>query len=301
MTKTIMTLDERIHQDLEQLFKGREVSAAISLQDLIDVSTKGLPLHFTGDRESETVLVMLNPGQDAKEANRNFKSKAKNFDLSSEGNFIKSYTEYLIKFGKIRYGEIHKDKEKTDHFDIKQAAFLKAWKGTGIDVPTGFPDDEGTHRSAAKNFLMQKLQLELIPYCSRTFELKKQKKRDLTPLFPFVETMLDEIFKKDRNIVVFCSGLFERVFKAYNRLVNPDGKDEEVFFFFPVDKPVRSEPLKDGGQLHGRCLPVEIRFRRKKQQALIAHTFASQALSKAYKLMERYGEFCFSNYGIAIN
>ena len=278
-------LDERIEQDLRELFEGREVSAARSLWELIDVSKRGLPLHFTGDRESETVLVMLNPGQDAKEADQNFQCETEDVQ-----KFIDSYIKEKTDFGEI-------DKGREDHFDIKQAAFLKEWEGTGINVPADFPDDKGTFREAKRNVLMQKLQLELIPYCSSSFKFKK---RDLTALVPFVETMLDEIFKKERNIVVFCSGLFERVFKAYNKHVNPDRKPSKDVFY--VGKAAKSKnPLRVGGKLHGRCSPVEIRFRGKKQQALIAHTFSSQALSKAYKLMERYGEFCFSNYGIAIN
>lgn len=280
---TTMTLTDRIHQDLAELFENREVSAAKSLRELIDVSTRGLPQHFVGDQESKTILVMLNPGQDEKEADRCFRCMTEDYDHSSVQKFINRYIKE-----KTDFGEIHKDEE--DHFDIKQAAFLKVWKGSGINLPAGFPNDKKTFLAAKRNVLMQKLQLELIPYCSRDFKFKK---RDLTELFPFIETVLEEIFKKKRNIVVFCAGLFERVFKAYNKHVGAN--------VFSIGDAAKSEPLKDGGKLRGRCAPVEICFRGKKQQALIAYTFASQALSRAYRLMERYGEFCFSNYGIAIN
>ena len=44
-----------------------------SVKGLIEVSTRGLPQHFVGKRNAKTVLVMLNPGQDADRANRNFR------------------------------------------------------------------------------------------------------------------------------------------------------------------------------------------------------------------------------------
>ena len=275
-----MKLDDRIKQDLTELYDGGEVSAAKSLKGLIEVSTRGLPQHFVGNRNAKTVLVMLNPGQDVDFANRHFRCDTIDYCRKSAKTFIASYIEAMTDFGEI-------DKDREDHFDVKLAAFLKAWKGSGVRLPPGFPDDKKMFLKAKRNVLLQKLQLELLPYCSRKFEFAK---RDLSPVFPFVETLLEEILSKKRTIVVFCAGVFERVFKAYNKKVG------ETVFELEETKHGR-KPLNPGGKLKGKCRIVTIRFNGKTQRALIAHTFASQALSKAYITMERYGEFCAETFG----
>ena len=272
-----MTLNERIDQDLTELYNGLEISAAKTLTKLIKVSTRGLPQHFVGDRNAKTVLVMLNPGGDAKEADRNVRCATIDYDRSDKEAFIRSYAKDKKYFGK-------KDKDRTDHFDIKQAAFLKPWKEAGIDLPAGFPRDKATHLAAKESVLMRKLQLELVPYASRSFDLNRRKNPE--PLFQFVKTMLEEIFRKDRSIVIFGAGLFERIFIAYNKHIG-----ENVFSVGPVR---HSDPLKPGGKLRGKCRMVEICFKGEKRHALIANTFASRALSQAYELMERYGRFCAS-------
>lgn len=274
-----MTLDSQIKQDLTELYYGGEVSAAKSLEGLIKVSIHGLPQHFVGNRNAQTVIVMLNPGQDVDGANRNFRCDTIDYCRKNAKTFIASYIEAMTNFGEI-------DKDREDHFDVKLAAFLKAWKGSGVRLPPGFPDDKKTFLKAKRNVLMQKLQLELLPYCSRKFEFAK---RDLSPVFPFVETLLDEILSKKRTIVVFCAGVFEHVFKAYNK------KIEETIFEMEETK-YSLKSLKPDGKLKGKCRLVTIRFNGKTQRALIAHTFASQALSKAYKTMEHYGEFCAKTY-----
>lgn len=270
-----MTLNDRINHDLTERYNGLELSGAKSLSRLIKVSTKGLPQHFVGDRAAKTVLVMLNPGQDVDGANRDFRELTNDYNRSSAESFVADYVAAKTNFGEL-------DKGRADHFDIKQAAFLKSWKGTAVKLPVGFPDDKKTFLTAKRNVLMQKLQLELIPYCSREFKFKN---KDLSPIFPFVETMLEEIFTKKRAVVVFCAGIFERVFKAYNKHAG-----EEVF---SMGDPAISDPLKQGGKLCGKCVPIEICFSGRRQRAIIARTFASQALSRAYGLMEKYGEFCF--------
>ena len=59
-----MTLDERIERDLTELYEGKEISCAKDLQAVIEISAKGLPQHFVGDRNAKTVFVQLNPGQE---------------------------------------------------------------------------------------------------------------------------------------------------------------------------------------------------------------------------------------------
>lgn len=270
-----MKLQDRINQDLTDRYTGREIAAAKSLAKLIDVSTKGLPQHFVGKGNAKTILVMLNPGQDAASADKYFRCATLDYDRSSAKAFISSYIADKTYYGK-------NDRNREDSFDIKQAAFLKAWMQSGVRLPSRFPTDKKTFLAAKEAVLMQKLQLELVPYCSSKFKFKQ---RDLSPLFPFVETMLEEIFSKKRRYVVFCADLFQRVFKSYNKHVG------EMVFAFGTGR--KRKILKEGGTRCGTCMPVEIRFQGKMQKALIANTFASHALSNGYELMEKYGAFCF--------
>ena len=274
-----MKLDDQIQQDLTELYRGREISAAQSLAGLINISKKGLPRHFTGDRAAKTVLVMLNPGQGVEEADKYYRCATLDYDRSCEETFIASYMTDLANYGKT-------DKERQDYFDIKQAAFLKAWPRSGVRLPPRFPTDRKTFLAAKEAVLMQKLQLELIPYCSREF---KPNKRFMSATVPFVETLLDEIFVKKRLYVIFCAGLFEKVFAFFNQDCG-----ETVFEMEPARRTTR--PIGPGKKLKGQCRIVTIRYRGRTQRALIAHTFASQALSRACDLMARYGEFCFHKF-----
>ena len=61
-----MTLDQRIEKDLTELYEGKEITCAKELQSVLEVSTKGLPQHFVGDRNAKTVFVQLNPGKNVK-------------------------------------------------------------------------------------------------------------------------------------------------------------------------------------------------------------------------------------------
>lgn len=73
-----MTLDQRIAKDLKELYNGRNLNGVISsANDLNNAhivnepfSTQGLPRHFTGDRNSKTVIVMLNPKLNTKKQNK---------------------------------------------------------------------------------------------------------------------------------------------------------------------------------------------------------------------------------------
>ena len=49
--------------------------------------------------------------------------------------------------------------------------------------------------------LLGKRQLELVPYASRSFSAINKKK--ISEIFPYVETLLHEIFTYDREFVIF--------------------------------------------------------------------------------------------------
>ncbi len=225
---TLLKLDQRIRRDLEDLYKGGiltfiqnfkncKITEAEQLSmDLFgtpnELSIHGLPGYYTGKRDAATVMVMLNPGSDVmsqnnpfvteKTLNRILKELGKT-NISSSADFVK-----IIKRGSDRYGNI--DKDRLDNFDIKQAAFLKAWENSGVDIPNNFPDmiprpsKKGKEerdkllREVKQNVLMQKLQLELIPYASRKF--KTINPNNYKHLFPYVETLFQEIFSKNARM-----------------------------------------------------------------------------------------------------
>ena len=191
-----MTLDQRIEKDLTELYEGQEITCAKELQSVLEVSAKGLPQHFVGDRNAKTVFVHLNPGKNVKMADEDFKKVTADYDRTNAASFIKSYINEKTNFGNI-------DAERRDSFDEKQAAFLKHFEDSGIDIPASFPEEKTDALQAKENVLMQKCQLELLPYCSQSFYVSKQK---ANALIPYVETLLDEIFRaasKNQQTVIY--------------------------------------------------------------------------------------------------
>lgn len=287
----MMTLYERIRIDVEERLRGEEISAAKALAPVVakmkssaassGFSTKGLPGYFCGDRNAKTIVVNLNPGMDAKIADDLWPEKTKDFDHTSAGAFVQDILTHSKNFG-------FEDSDRFDEFDVKQAAFLTPWKDCGIDLPQNpdWNDREDTCKKAKKNVLYQKLQLELIPYASAKFEITKDKEGKKLFL-PYIDTLLKEIFTKERKYVIFASAIFEDLFKLYNKSNN------SMTFVIPrEDKKVE---LKKGGK-KARFKVIEINYMGNTQKALIAHTFPSQMLSWAFDLMQKYGKACYDEF-----
>lgn len=281
-----MRIDERILQDITERLSGKEISAAKALAPVAKMrksdatqgfSTKGIPGYFCGDRNAKTVVVNLNPGMDAALADCLWDTKKENYNQSSPQAFINDLYEEYKNFG-------FRDAARYDEFDIKQAAFLTPWEGSGIDLPPK-PDwnDKCSCLLAKKNVLYQKLQLELIPYASAKFEFDKMDS-NMRLLVPYIETLLEEIFAKERKYVIFNSALFVDLFKHYN-----DAEKIEVFKLGEE----HSEILLNR---KGKCRVVYIHFNDRIQKALIAHTFPSQSLCRAFKLMQKYGDLCYREW-----
>lgn len=280
-----LTLDQKIQKDLEDLLFNHEISKAVELNrnNVIkeQISTKGLPGFFAGNRKAKTVLVMLNPGCDAIFADHKYPCdicKLKIDDKHGLTTFVKDYIDASTNFGKI-------DHWRYDAFDIKQAQFLYPWKDSGITFPTGFPSDPNTFLDAKEAVLTQKLQLELVPYCSRTFASNK-----IDPLIPYVETLFDEIASCNRKYVIFCSTIFERLFKAYEKkykgsILGLSGNPTQG-----VLKRVNGTYTKNKYY----CRKITITYNGKPLPAMIANSFPMQGLNG--DLMRQYGKFCYDNY-----
>lgn len=350
----LLSLDERIEKNLEEFYENKivplrkimefveqykefKLSGAKELIELFKIdeseknsgqpveviSTHGLPGFFAGKRDADTVMLMLNPGQDVSLANNPITT----YDRIKKGINIDSLEDFISTFkdNSTRYGDI--DKDRADNFDLKQAAFLKHWDDCGVVIPDSFEvvgengeitqydgflsdkykelyenkklskDDKKAlaviHKEAKRIVLMKKLSMDLIPYASRKFEGVNSKQMIL--LFPYLETLFDEIFsKKDgRKYVIFCSDFYERLFKNYNKWEKRN---------WEIDR-LNSKRKENSGVLKNKvyCRPITIRQIKgdKKQNAIIAHTFPNQSLPNAYERMEEYGKFCFDEWNNA--
>ena len=245
---------------------------------------------------------MLNPGEDVTKANANLKR-----DLCKRGmknlRDINSYNEFNAHYG-------HWDRKRPDPFDLKQAFFLRDWpKDSEVDVDENNlnyiiknKDDKEEKNTVQKRkleekrkVLMNKQQLELIPYASRKFDSFVSKQE----VFPYIDLLLEEIFSAERKYVIFCANIFEEVFKAYNGYNQAKGK---VAF---VDVSKRGKPIrrkveisytnKDGqpSKMSCYCTVIELAYGGKSTRAIIANTFPKQDLTNAYEVMAAYGKFCY--------
>lgn len=269
--------------DLAKRLDGEDISAAkgISVAIKDDISSKGLPSYFFGDRNSRTVVVNLNPGENADKCDNAWDERTSGFGTSLD-SFIEKYVDEQTNYG-LKHGVVN---GKADSFDVKQAAFLTPWVDSGIGLSAN-PDwsNEEYRLEAKTKVLCNKLQLELVPYASAKFDIVKG---NIALFRPFVETLLDEIFSKERTYIIFQSAKFEEIFKDYNK-AHPD-----TFTLLPLAK--TDAPLKADGELGGRCRVVKINYNGKTCNAMIAHTFPNQGLSRAYDLMQKYGKFCYTEF-----
>ena len=154
-----------------------------------------------------------------------------------------------------------------------------------------------------------KLQLELVPYASLKFD--KIKTNKLGCLYPFVETLLNEIFKKQRTYVIFAGEIFERLFGI---IENENGKPltkkqiaerldaqrhmtniKASVKYGNLMKPIPPLTTKAGknSKTPFKCRKIIINYNGKKQEVLIAHTYAIQF---GGEIFYHYGEFCYDTY-----
>ena len=316
------TIVSRLEQDLKDLYNNGngigEIQGAKTLNGIIatqpgqtSFATKAIPSYGGGKCGAKTVMVMLNPGEDVAKANANLKR-----DLCKRGmkNLldINAYNEFNAHYGDWDYN-------RHDNFDLKQAFFLRDWVNSGVGLSQDnlnyIIKNNKTEKKEVKEevqklkleekrkVLMNKQQLELIPYASRSFssfaEKGKTKEDNIKKLCSYVETLLHEIFSQPREYVIFCSGLFNEVFEVYNK---ESAKKYRVEFGKECKYSIIGEKLdkKTGKKkiFSTSCTPITIFNLEDKSsiKAIIANTFPSQALPNAYEKMAEYGKFCHEVY-----
>lgn len=301
-----MTLDQRINSEIYELITKGKISSAKILCSVIksdsdspNLSFQGLPSYYFGKRDAETVMVNLNPGESVDKNIKGWTGDLKeprslNRKLLSENPSTEEISEFICKYHDFQQKFAEQEGYKTDSFDVKQAAFLTPWENNKIEGLPKNPNwsDTKIQGKAARSVVSNKLQLELLPYASAKFNINR--KGDIKLLFPYIETLLDEIFTKKRTYVIFASSKFEYIFKQYNKITGT-----ETFTHGDLFKSNSSlKKIHDGteGKLHVRCRSITIHYQGKEQPALIAHTFPSQGLGRAYDLMQTYGRLCYEQW-----
>jgi hypothetical protein len=283
------------------------------MMDQTSFATRALPVYDGGKRDAKTVMVMLNPGNGVENANRELlyelkkRNMSKMFKKLSCGNAcpqvglnnnnltgdIKNYNDFNANYGDW-------DRWRMDNFDLKQAFFLRHWINceVGLDETNlkYILDNKSSTKKEVKaevhkrqleekrKVLMEKRQLELVPYASRSFS--SINKKNISKIFPYVETLLHEIFSYDRTYVIFCSAKFEEVFQAYSGDKQYPGTIKFIYY--------EEKDNFKGSKLTVSCSVIRINYDNKSIKAIIANTFPNQALPNAYDLMAAYGEFCYN-------
>ena len=293
----------------------REKGCANNIKDEISFATRALPVYTVGKREAKTVMVMLNPGKGVKDSNKDLLIELKKRSMftmlsklccgvacpqvtSSNVNLTEDLENY--NYFNAHYGDW--DYNRHDKFDLKQAFFLRDWpKDSDINLEVSdlnyiiqyqSSKDKMVKKVVAEkklkakaSVLNNKQQLELIPYASRKFN--KFNSGEIAKVFPYVETLLEEIFSTDRKYVIFCSAIFEEVFKAYNEYNKQNNRNINVNNAY-------HETWLPGLLKKVSCCILNINYYGQNKKAVIANTFPRQAITNAYDKMAAYGEFCYN-------
>lgn len=309
-------------KDLQNLLNDlKNKGCAENIKDKISFATRALPVYTGGKRGAKTVMVMLNPGKGVKDSNKDLLIELKKRSMFtmlsklcggaclqlSSGNVDLKEDIYNYHYFNTYYGDW--DRNRHDNFDLKQAFFLRDWKDSGVCLNTDNlnyiiehnKDKDGKEEVQLKKLeekrqvLNNKLQLELVPYASRSFSSFADTNK-IKDLYPYVDTLLHEIFSKERKYVIFCSRLFNDVFKEYNtKYFSVTFGEEQKYVIEGKEKDKKTGKNKT---LNTSCTPITI-FNNEDNSsinAIIANTFPSQALPNAYEKMAEYGKLCYLCY-----
>jgi hypothetical protein len=178
-------------------------SAALELNKKIgeDYFSVANPHFFTGNLDSDLVLVHLNPK--ISDQQKVILSEDQQVKKPSQFNSFDDYLNYYSIFGKIKYG-IEGQRVHKSPFDHKQVRFLKPFELIPLNSSDKYLNLE--------NVIDKKLQLELIPFGSKDFNFRKVGADNLEP---FIIPLLKLIGSKDRKYIIFCGRVFERLLDKY--------------------------------------------------------------------------------------
>ena len=268
--------------DLQSLWDNNYIVAASVLNTALGQEyfhANKEPMYFTGNLSAKTILVMLNPGS-GNTSNRPYSFFGDKYVYKTVDEFYEGNLSGCKNYGK-------NDFERLDNFDTKQAAFLHDFKDLGFEIPNSFwTKDDLTKKIAKREVLMGKLQLELIPYCSVSFNGLMDNEKKATINYRHIEAhllrVLDTLIEYERTNILFCSSQFHSLFLAANKSSLLKGK-----ISFSELKEIKPSNLSL------RFSKIQIEYKGKIIKAGIVHSFASQALPNAFATMAEYGKFCY--------
>lgn len=242
--------------DVDQWLAGKPMTRCVELAAATGEDFDPLipPMFFTGDFEADLVLVHLNPKRNG------------SADPTGEPTSFDDYVERHRYFGRLHYGPDALDYRS--QFDAKQARFLRPF-GVIDFVEERRPADR---RVNLERVIDHKLQLELVPYASNSFNGRGVRGEAIDRR---VRLVLDVIGAHPRRVVLFCGSVFERLLNDYIAKASP----VEQFAL----------PKRGGGesQYRARFGRIELSVGSTRIHAGIAHSFAMQGIDAA-----GYGAAC---------
>ncbi len=282
----MQSIFEAIRTDLSDLYHLDIIRAAKNINDALNsrlISDLHTPMYFSGKEDAPLVFIMLNPGGDA---NTSFSFEKEQKHLYTDiDHFIREYVYQHRNIGLL-------DKTRIDNFDLKQAAFLFHFKNSGIYIPDFIKEganNRETKLQAKENVLMQKLQLELLPYRSVTFngviDNDTLAEKNLYIFLPYITRIFDAIVEHPREYVIFGAKQFMFLFKALAK------RDPHMIQLSPIiSHSIEGLKNKVSGQ------NVTIRHKGHIIKAVIAHSFPRRDLPNAFNKMSLYGKWIYENY-----
>ena len=255
----IVNLLNEARIDVEQLLNRGSIDRAVGLtRDTgMPFDAAGSPMYFTGAFESPIVLVHLN---------------AKLNEKLSSHRYL-DFDDYFLKHRAFGFSHWGLDPHYYSAFDLKQVRFLRPF-GVIEFRPT---TEVGHLRTNAALAIDQKLQLELIPYASSTFETAKFPKNILEPHFARI---LAAVASYPRRYVIFCGAVFDDLLEGNGYVTS---RKEHRFHLPTADGLSKNE--------YGFS-NVRLSFEGMNIHAGIARSFAIQGIP-----MDAYGAACSKIYG----
>jgi len=255
----IARLLDEARTDVEQLLTQGRIDRASELTKAPGMSFNDTynPMYFAGAFKSPIVLVHINP---------KLSPELADYPYADFNDFYVRHRD----FGYLHWGL---DPTYYSPFDLKQVRFLRPFNAIEFRPET----EVGHLRVNAAMVCDQKLQLELIPYASQTFDAAKFSMAVLEPHFARV---LAAISAYPRRYVLFCGAVFDDLIERSGLLTFR--KDHRFHL-----------PMKSGqGKVLYRFSNVMFSLNGVDVQAGIARSFAIQGIP-----MGAYGSMCSELYG----
>lgn len=290
--------------DLKDLYNGGsydgrmqrtlELSRAISkcVGKEIRFNHHTLPHYPVMNFDAKTVFIHLNPGVDGIKGYDEEKFEKRRWDgqlpYADPPRANESFDEFVRRFcaNSTNYATIRFSSGKDlDGFERKSVRYLLDWPDSGIQLR----EENNMMDTIANciNVLDQKLQLELFPYGSASFDTQSIKaaiirKPDI--MQPYFESMMNIIVMHQRRFVIFGGAIFVTLFDTMGTLY---GVQQKV---------LKSPSMNIGGKHNGNFQVRYFPWNGCEVKLGIARSFPRHDLTWAFEIMRNYGRQCAEYY-----